>query len=213
MPVIPTLLPDVERELYAHGNVRGTIWLDRVVQTLTISVAPSAVQFDYVFDPNLQVGLNFVLLCFTQKSRSSLLMAGFDSVTLAGKLVLLEYNIVTGAVAPATVMYAGTAFSRPSSIARIPSVPSIAVMDANGYRVLVHELRSGATTLIASAATYSGLTAMKYIAAATYDDPSSSLTGLVLTASVESPPFVIGPMSPSVRLFDFDGDGLFELIQ
>jgi hypothetical protein len=213
VPIYPRLLPDLDTELYAHGNVRGTIWIDRVNQHLTIDVASAVIDFEYVFDPALQPGLDFVPLCFTQYSRSSTLIAGFDSILLSGKLVLLEYDISTGIVPPATVVYTGSSFTRPASIARIPGVPSLAVLDADGSRVLIHELRTGTSTLIASAATYPQLAIASHISAAIYNDPLSSLSGLVLTASAEDTASVVGPMSPSVALFDFDGDGLFDLIK
>lgn len=213
VPIQPVSMPEMDRELYAAGNLRGSIWLDRVSQDLTISIASSTVSFDYVFHPTAYAGLNFVPLSFTQTGRSAILLAGFDSVTLEGKLVQVQFDVTSGTIAPPTVIYTGPAFTRPSSIARLPGVPSIAIVDSNGPKVLVHELRSGVTSLVASATTYPQLANKPYVVAYMHSDPTSTLSGIALLVSSDPAGQASGPLSQTVSLFDFDGDGSFDLIQ
>ncbi len=213
VPIQPASMPDMDRELYAAGNLRGTIWLDRVSQELTISLASSTISFDHVFNPTAYAWLNFVPLSFTQTGRAAILLAGFDSVTLEGKLVQIQFDVASGSLASPSVIYSGSAFTRPSSIARLSGVPSIAIVDSNGPQVLVHELRSGTTSLVASASTYPQLAGKPYIVAYMHKDPASTLSGIALLVSNDPAGQAIGPVSQTVSLFDFDGDGSFDLIQ
>lgn len=205
-------LPQIQTELLAQGSVRGTAALDLATQQFSLRASSEQVNFDYVVDLGPTSGLNFVPMCFTQNTRGSAIVAGFDATSFTGKLVKLQYNVLTGVALAPAVIYSGTAFSRPTCIDVIPSVPRLVVMDGGVPQVMLLDLESGFTKVVATASTYPVLQGCIYVTAHAYvDEISSQNIGLVLTASsVSEADQGIGSSVSLFQMFDLDGDGTFD---